>query len=185
MILRIDKQNIVYKIKHSRRARNLRLAVHYTGDVVVTAPVGFDLGLLEGFLRQKISWVIKKLDFFKNHHPAPTPKVSRKEYLDQKAAALVLAEQKAAFWNQRYNFSYNRISIKNQTTRWGSCSRKGNLNFNYQILRLPEYLVDYLVVHELCHLKEFNHSARFWALVSAAVPGYKACRKELKKHERI
>ncbi len=185
MIFKTDKQNVAYKLKHSRRARNLRLAVYYTGDVVVTAPLGFEVGRIEDFLQQKISWVIKKLDFFKNHHPAPIRKASRKEYLNQKAAALVLAKQKVVLWNQRYNFFYNRVSVKNQSTRWGSCSRKRNLNFNYQILYLPDYLVDYLVVHELCHLQEFNHSAKFWTLVSLAIPNYKICRKELKNHERI
>ncbi|MCL5009326.1 MAG: M48 family metallopeptidase [Patescibacteria group bacterium] len=185
MILKTNKQSIVYELKHSRRARNLRLAVYYTGNVVVTAPVGFDISRIEDFLQQKISWVIKKLDFFKNHPRALTRKVPRDEYLRQKAAALVLAEQKVALWNQKYNFLYNRVSVKNQSTRWGSCSRQRNLNFNYQILYLPDYLVDYLVVHELCHLQEFNHSAKFWTLVAEAIPNYKLCRKELKNHERI
>lgn len=73
------------------------------------------------------------------------------------------------------------IRIGNQKTMWGSCSRKGTLSFNVRMLFLPEPLQEYLVVHELCHLHEFNHSPRFWALVARAVPEYKERRKELKK----
>lgn len=180
-----DKQTVVYKIKHSRRARHLRLAVYCTGAVVVTAPWGFDLRRLEDFVRQKTSWVMEKLDFYKKHPQVLPVKVSKKEYADLKAQASVLAKQKVEHWNRHYNFAYNRVNIKNQSTRWGSCSKKRNLNFNYKIVKLDERLVDYLVVHELCHLKEFNHSEKFWTLVAETIPEYKACRKELKNHERI
>lgn len=102
-------------------------------------------------------------------------------YKLHKPAAQALAEQKVAQWNQLYNFSVGRISIKNARTRWGSCSAKGNLNFNYKIALLPEHLADYLVVHELCHIGQFNHSQAFWNLVAQAVPEYRERRAELKK----
>lgn len=75
-----------------------------------------------------------------------------------------------------------KIFIKNSRTRWGSCSSKGNLNFNYRLSLLPAHLAHYVIVHELCHLREFNHSQRFWDLVALTVPEYKACREELKKY---
>jgi predicted metal-dependent hydrolase len=93
---------------------------------------------------------------------------------------LIIAKAKVKQWNLYYNFSHRKISVKNQKTRWGSCSKKGNLNFNYKIVHLPENLVNYLVVHELCHLKEFNHSKNFWSLVGQTVPDYKKLRRELR-----
>jgi len=92
---------------------------------------------------------------------------------------LVLA--RIDYFNQIYKLPIRRISVRNQKTRWGSCSQKGNLNFNYKIALISPRLADYIIVHELCHLKEFNHSPRFWALVTEAIPDYLEVRKQLKK----
>src|SRR6185369_1027600 len=96
-------------------------------------------------------------------------------------AARVLVHAQLSHFNSFYNFSYGRVSIKDTKSRWGSCSKRGNLNFNYKILFLPPHLADYLIVHELCHLKEFNHSPRFWSLVGQTVPDHKAIRRELRQ----
>lgn len=80
-----------------------------------------------------------------------------------------------------YTFLYKKVTIKNQFSRWGSCSRKGNLNFNYRIVFLPPEQADYLIVHELCHLGEFNHSKNFWDLVEKTTPNWKKLRHELKE----
>ena len=85
------------------------------------------------------------------------------------------------YFNAFYGFKIKRIAIKNQSTRWGSCSSLGNLNFNYKIIYLRPELADYLIVHELCHLGELNHSKRFWALVSKTMPKYVNINKELKR----
>lgn len=97
-----------------------------------------------------------------------------------RAQARALVHARLAHFNQFYNFSYNKVFIRNQKTRWGSCSNKGNLNFSVRILLLSPELQDYLVVHELCHLKEFNHSQRFWDLVAEQIPDYKRLRKVLR-----
>ena len=107
----------------------------------------------------------------------------RSSYLKHKVAARALVCQKIAQFNAVYNFKVGRVAIRNQRSRWGSCSKLGNLNFNYKIVFLPEPLVDYLVVHELCHLGEFNHSPRFWALVSRTIPDYRARRQALKRNQ--
>ncbi len=105
---------------------------------------------------------------------------STKEYLAKKRAARVLVLDLLEKVNKIYNFEYGQVAIRNQKTRWGSCSSQGNLNFNYKIVDLPLRLAEYIVVHELCHLKEMNHAASFWNLVAIAMPDYKEARKELK-----
>lgn len=103
---------------------------------------------------------------------------SKKLRTDAKAIVV----EKVEYFNQYYNFEYKRIFIKNQQTRWGSCSSKGNLNFNYRIVILPEELQDYLIVHELCHLKEMNHGPNFWKLVEEQIPNYKVLNNQLRTY---
>ncbi len=104
-----------------------------------------------------------------------------KRHFDKyKKEARVLVMDRLTFFNAHYNFVYKKVFIKNQKTRWGSCSQRGNLNFNYKIALLPVNLADYLIVHELCHLKEFNHGRQFWSLVGEKIPDYKKLRKELR-----
>jgi predicted metal-dependent hydrolase len=95
--------------------------------------------------------------------------------------ARALVKNRVEYFNRFYGFKINRIAIKNTKTRWGSCSSKGNLNFNYKIIYLKPHLADYLIVHELCHLGELNHSKRFWELVCKIIPDYAKVSKELKK----
>ena len=126
--------------------------------------------------------------FFRSAIRKPTRRVrvahflggGAKEYLENKERALDFARGRVAYYNKIYNFNFNKISVKNQKTRWGSCSEKGNLNFNYKIALLPIKIADYIIVHELCHLGELNHSPRFWDLVAKAMPNYLEIRKELR-----
>lgn len=103
------------------------------------------------------------------------------EFKQYKSRALEIAKQRIAYFNAIYQFKINKVTIKNQRTRWGSCSKKGNLNFNYKIALLPKKLSDYIIVHELCHLKELNHSQKFWNLVAKTIPDYKKIKKQFKK----
>lgn len=107
-------------------------------------------------------------------------KGSKSDYLKYKDQALELVKNKLEHFNQFYNFKYNKVTVRNQSTRWGSCSRRGNINFNYRLALLPESLTDYVVVHELCHLGEFNHSKDFWDLVARTVPDFKERRRQLR-----
>lgn len=112
-------------------------------------------------------------------------KYTRWDYRKHKESARSLAHARVAHFSSFYNFPVGRISIRNTKSRWGSCSKKGNLNFNYKILFLPPHMADYIIVHELCHLKEFNHSRNFWDLVAKIVPEHKAIRGELRKKEVV
>ncbi len=106
---------------------------------------------------------------------------SNAQYLKYKEKARILVENRISEFNKFYNYKINRIAIRNQRTRWGSCSKHGNLNFNYKLALIPEKLVDYVIVHEICHLGEFNHSKNFWDLVEKTIPDYKTRREELMK----
>ncbi len=105
---------------------------------------------------------------------------SKTEYLKYKEQARTLVKERLEYYNKFYGFVYNKIAIRNQRSRWGSCSKKGNLNFNYKLALLPQKMSDYVIVHELCHLGEFNHSIKFWDLVRKTAPDYKKIRKEIK-----
>lgn len=109
---------------------------------------------------------------------------NKNHYKKFKEEARALMHARLLFYNSFYNFHFGSVRIKNGKSRWASCSKKGNLNFNYKLLFLPLPIVDYIVVHELCHLKEFNHSPRFWALVAEAVPDYRERRRHLRQLER-
>jgi len=89
------------------------------------------------------------------------------------------------FFNEHYNFKYNRVTLRNQKSRWGSCSYLKNLNFNWRLIMAPIEVIDYVVVHELCHLKEMNHSQRYWDLVTEVIPNYKEVRKWLKDNHYL
>ncbi len=172
-----DKK-IYYQIRKHKRAKNLKVAVHNTGEVVVTVPFFISLKKGEEFLKAKITWIYKRVP--RNNQASRLNHSRRKEYLAQKEKARSLVERKVNLFNQFYNFPVQKIFIRNQKTRWGSCSSKGNLNFNYKMINLPDKLSEYIVVHELCHLKELNHSKKFWDLVNQTIPDYQERRKELK-----
>ena len=96
----------------------------------------------------------------------------------------MLVRERLAFFNSHYNFKFGKIAIRNQKSRWGSCSKRGNLNFNYKVALIKPQLADYIIVHELCHVAEFNHAKSFWDLVFETIPDWHTLRREL-KHMQI
>lgn len=93
-------------------------------------------------------------------------------------------QKKADFYGGKMGVDFGRISIREQKTRWGSCSGKGNLNFNWKLMMMPEAIIDYVVIHELAHRKHMDHSAAFWQEVEKNLPDYKGRRDWLKKNGR-
>jgi predicted metal-dependent hydrolase len=164
-------------IKTSRKTRYLRLAVYPDGRVVLTKPYGVSVEQASAFVKTKSSWIEKKLEIYKNRKVIPLDKP-----LASKQEALDFVKERIDFYNQHYKFEINKITIKNHKTLWGSCSRNKNLNFNHKLMHLPQYQADYIIVHELCHLREFNHSKKFWDLVTETIPNPTRIRKELRNY---
>lgn len=178
----LQNKNVAYTLRKSKRARRMRLAVYCDGSVVVTTPHDLREMVVEHFIREKTEWLFSKLEFFRQFVDKPITRYSREDYINYKESARAIIQKKVGYFASLHGYRYNRINIKNQKTRWGSCSRKMNLNFNYKLLFLPEKVQDYIIAHELCHLKEFNHSKKFWKLVSSIFPDYLGVKAELKKH---
>jgi len=107
-----------------------------------------------------------------------------KVYLEHKEQARSLVHSRLQYFAPLCAVSYKKVAIRNQKRSWGSCSSLGNLNFSYKLLFLPTCLRDYIIVHELCHLKEMNHGPKFWAEVALVMPEYKQYVKELRQMER-
>ena len=105
---------------------------------------------------------------------------SRIEFQLLKEQARTRVTERLEYFNEHYRLKYNKIFIRNTHSRWGSCSSKHNLGFNYRVAKISPELLDYIVVHELCHIKEFNHSQDFWSLVAQTIPNWKHLRKTLR-----
>lgn len=170
----------MYLFKPSNKAKHLRVSIHPGGGVVVTIPKKTPEEIVEKFLQEKRAWIEQKVNLMSKYQKIARIKLSRNEKISLKQKARFFVEEKLNIFNTIYKYSWNTITIREQKTRWGSCSRKGNLNFNYRIALLPEKLAEYIVVHELCHLGEFNHSSKFWDLVEKTIPDYKQRRIGLK-----
>ncbi len=153
------------------------------GEFIVTVPPYVQKSTIETYVHTKSAWVLKHLARLKQLPKPLLRKNSRAEYITHKQAALERVTRRLAYFNQFYNLNIGTVRIKNQKTRWGSCSKKGNLNFNYKIALLPDHLADYIIVHELCHVGQFNHSRNFWNLVGQTIPDYKILRATLKKYQ--
>ena len=179
--IQIGDRDIIYVIKKSKRVKRLRISVSVVGDVTVTIPATASKSVAIAFLTQKSEWLLERLAYFDTLEPTRFARFDRDDYLKHREDARKFVTQRLEELNQRYGYGYNKIAIRDQKTCWGSCSARKNLNFNYKIIFLPAELQDYVLVHELCHLKELNHSRKFWDLVAGTVPNYLECKKELQK----
>lgn len=167
-------------IRRSRKARHVRITVRRDGNVTLTLPFFVSAKRGRLFLESKKEWIREKI---RNLAEQPDHILRRggvREYRESREAARRLVEERLAYFQEFYKVTWKRVSIRNQKTRWGSCSHGGSLSFNYRLISLPPHLADYVIVHELCHLSELNHSPEFWALVARTFPDYRALRRELR-----
>ena len=168
------------------RRRTLALQVRQSGEVVVRAPLFVREQEVRRFVEEHLAWIEKqqrKLACAAEQRREIQP-LSKAELSGLTEQARRDLTERARLFAPRVGVTYGRISIRHQKTKWGSCSSKGNLNFNCLLMLAPEEVRDYVVVHELCHRKQMNHSEAFWAEVERALPDYRDARKWLKTHGR-
>lgn len=152
-------------------------------EIIVRIPYRVSERAAKKFVEEKREWIEKTLEKIdsarENREEKPKFSDTELKIIKKKAKREIpiLVDEYAP----KIGVTYNRISIRAQKTLWGSCTADGNLNFNCLLVLLPERVMRYVVVHELCHRKEMNHSKRFWSEVSKILPDYKLLRKELKE----
>ena len=173
-----------YTFIRSRR-RTIGITVKPDGSVTVRAPLGCSKKRAEAFVLEKMAWIERAQERMAKRravsgNEAAAPPFTKAEIAALKKQAKKLIPSMAAQIAAEMGVSYGTISVRAQKTRWGSCSSKGNLNFNCLLMLLPANVRRYVVVHELCHRKEMNHSQRFWREVEQYQPGYKNDRAELR-----
>jgi len=169
-------------MRTSKRAKRMRITIGRDTEatVTVTRPRRISMRVVERFVKEKSEWIFATQEKSKQRGSGILHNGTRKTYMNRKEEARALATERLQYFSTQYGLTYNRLSIRDQKTRWGSCSTKRNLNFNYRIVFLPPRLLDYIIVHELCHLRHLNHGPRFWRLMEQELPDARQRSKELR-----
>jgi len=177
--INLNGVHVDYEFRKSPRAKSSRITLYPDGHIVVSVPRFRTHFSAERLLKYKEDWVIRSIEKCKKRNVVFVPKVLEKNKVSIKKELREKILSRIEFFNKKMNVGIERISFKNMKTQWGSCSSKNNLNFNIRMNYLPDDLFDYVVVHEMAHIKEHNHSKRFWSFVESVVPDYKALDKRL------
>ena len=174
--------NIGYELVRSNR-RTVSIQVNGAGDVVVRAPMRLAKREIDKFVVEKADWIKKNVEKAREaaEHKENLQKLSKEEL--ERLKRLARVELRNLVWEYAplVGAGYGRITIRAQKSRWGSCTQEGNLSFNCLLMLAPPMVQRYVVVHELCHRIEMNHSKRFWKEVARVIPEYKECRAWLRK----
>lgn len=179
-------ENKKYTIIKSFR-KSYSITVERDGTVTIRAPFFMSERKIREIFEERKEWIEKAQKRIANRTErlnSLTP-ITSDEIDSLKAGAKPIIEEKVRLFADKIGVEYGKITIRCQKTRYGSCSAKGNLNFNCLIMLMPEKIIDYVIVHELCHIKEMNHSRRFWNEVESILPDYKERRKWLKLNGNI
>lgn len=193
----MKQDEIVYEIQYSRR-KSLAMKFSREGVLIVKVPMGIQKQYILDFLHKKEKWIYRQYTMlqkrgnshfeikkgetisFRGKSIQVEDPVKTKKWLIEEARKEI--HKKAMYFSEQIGVTYNRIAIREQRTRWGSCSTKSNLNFNWKLILMPEEILNYVIIHELIHLIEMNHSSRFWNLVGYYCPKYKEYKAWLKTH---
>ena len=174
-----SKMTETFEIIHSKR-KTVAIQIKSDGRIVVRAPLRMSRADIMRLVEEKSGWIEKHLAQLRRQSGSAEPAFTAAQLRQLAEAARQDLPRRAARFAPLVGVSYGRITIRAQKSRWGSCSSKGNLNFNCLLMLCPEEVRDYVVVHELCHRKEMNHSDRFWQELARVLPDYEKQRKWLK-----
>lgn len=173
-----------YTIDLRRSSRKtFGLEIREPGVLIVRAPKQMSRKAVMEALKKHESWIERNMErgrIGQKEKDAAAP-FSEEELKEMACQALEVIPPKVRYFAEKMGVTYGKITIRNQKTRWGSCSSKGNLNFNCLLMRVPEQELDYVIIHELCHRREMNHSERFWKLVEQEIPDYRERKKRLQE----
>ncbi len=170
-----------YTILRSSR-KTVAIQITPDGEVLVRCPRRMSEGVVQDFVEQKRDWIEGHLQKIEAIPILPPFSSEELQAMGRKLAPVL--KDRLAHFAPLVGVTHGRVTIRSQRSRWGSCSAKGNLNFNCLLAQAPSEVLDYIVVHELCHRKELNHSPRFWAEVAKILPDYKQQERWLKNEGR-
>ena len=170
-----------YTLKRSKR-KTISVEISREAKIIVRAPLKMSVKDIEAFLDSKSEWIDRHLSDMKQKLASMPRRLTEAEKNELGKNARIVISKRTEHFAKIMGVDYNRIYIKYQKTRFGSCSTKGNLNFNALVALMPSEILDYVIVHELSHLTEMNHSKCFWSEVERVIPDYKRKRKWLKEN---
>lgn len=181
MKMKIGEHNV-----EVRRSKRKSAAIKITADmqIVVFVPLYVSDNEIERMVISKSKWIDEHMLKLQStiDERSKLEKITFEQVKELADQAVEYIPKRVKYYAEKENFVYNKITIKNLVSRWGSCSTKGNLNFNCLLMLTPDYVIDYIVVHELCHLREMNHSEKFWAEVEKIMPDYQRAELWLKQN---
>lgn len=167
-----------YEIIYSKR-KTLCLQIKRDGRIVIRCPYRTSEKRIEEFYNAHLEWVKKKLEITQNRM-VPINELSDTEIEELKRKAWEYIPNRVEYFASIMGVSPSNVSINKAKSRFGSCNSKKRLNFSCNVMRYPNEAIDYVIVHELAHIKELNHSKRFWAIVESVLPDYKERQRILK-----
>jgi len=161
-------------LEKSNRAKHINISIKPTAKIRVAVPIGVSFKTAEIFVYSKTNWIRK--------HLSKKSKIRNKLKEVNMEYARIQLKNRIDQLSKKYDFKYNKLFIKKQKTRWGSCSEKDNINLNAKLINLPKELMDYVILHELVHTKVKNHSNKFWLTLDTYINNSKKYANELKKY---
>jgi hypothetical protein len=169
-----------YYVRH-RRARRYVVRVDLDGRVRITIPRGGSRREADAFALRQRGWIQERLEEHQRaRHERPPASVEEKRRL--RALAVETLAPRLRELGALHGIVVTRVSVRDQRSRWGSCGRDGHICLNWRLIQMPDWVRDYVLIHELMHLRRMDHSPKYWRLVAAACPEYKAAREWLRRN---